>query len=168
MPPAFIERTRARFTPEAVPALPEAPSATNEMQEALEKWHSLRAYAQTVLDIARQTSEANRNLIAENSALHRQIEQLMEEISEVRRENRIAQAYAQNMRGRAGAVVEVVESMHREALQFASHSIHEAEEATPAEKAETAEVHDSIVRISQDRPTASRTVLPENLFPSPR
>lgn len=161
MTPTFVRRTRARFEPSVATELP---PPLPPLRDPAEEWNTLRTYAAKVAEVAATTAEANRNLIAENAALHRRIEHLEVQNAEVLRENRIAQSYAQSLRTRVTTIREALQTAENESLQFASNSVRERVAPTPEENAAGEEVQEVLSRIQPSGQSGGTTALAPNRF----
>lgn len=151
---ALFRRDREPITePEVV--LPPPPEA-NPFTEAQGKWSELRQYAERAMDIARQVTAENRQLLADKDSLGREVDRLLAQVVQLQRSNRMLNAYTASVRTRARVVLEAAEALEREA----THQAHHAGETQPEPPEETAaEVAPAIERHTPTMP-------PTNEFPN--
>jgi hypothetical protein len=160
MPPPFIQRVRQRFDPQAAAELPPPPP---DIRGALEQWETFRDYAAQVASIATATAEANRHLLAENAALQRQVEHLMNQNDAILRDNRTVHAYAQNLRSRLTAIREALQNAENESLEFATVSVR-TRIPTAQEDQDAEEVREVLSRV---RPQTQPPAPPPTPAPPP-
>lgn len=155
---AFLRRDREPITePEVV--LPPPPEA-NPFTEAQDKWGELRRYAEQAMDVSRRVAAENRQLLADNAALGRQVDHLLAENIRLLKDNRVIRAYATATRTRLTVIREAIEQAEREALHSAASHDREPERADTAE--EESQLREVVAGIERHNPTMP----PTNEFPN--
>lgn len=141
MVPNFVMRMRDR-------GLPAEPPRENPYENAHEKWDELREYAAKVLQMAEETNDTNRTLVAQNEALQTEVERLTLLVNQLSRENRVISAFGEHLRTRLTVIREGIETAERESLEYAHQTVTTRDEPTPKEAAEVRNVVGNIARIN--------------------
>jgi DNA anti-recombination protein RmuC len=116
MPQTLMQRLRDS-------GLPLEPPAENPAAVASASWEQLHAYAAKVLEMAHQTDDDNKRLIAQNESCMRENARLVEELARVNRELRATVAYAESIRTRLTSIAEQINAAASQSLQHANQSL---------------------------------------------
>jgi hypothetical protein len=148
---AFRRRHEPLTDPEAEPA---PPRAANPFEEAIRHWNELKSFAERMAHQAAGTAAENRQLLADNDALGREVDRLLHLLNEALRDNRLIRAYATALRTRLTILRENAEQADRESLEYARHAVDPPTQPEPPaeETAALAEVVEGIHRVGTAPP----------------
>jgi hypothetical protein len=132
---------------------PSPPPLVNPFEEAIRQFRELRDFAERQAHYARKVAAENRQLLADNDGLGREVDRLLNLSAELAKDNRLIRAYATSVRTRLTVIREAIENADRESLQYAHNEATEPQPELPTEEtAELAEVVEGIHRVNGTEP----------------
>lgn len=149
MAPSFVRTMRER-------GLPEEPPIENPHEVARQQWEALREYATKVAEVARETDDANKALMAENESLRRENDHLYEQVDKISREYRATSAFAESLRTRLKSIEEQIAAALQESMEYAQRSAREPARAHKPDESFEREVRKVM--------SISGTTLPANAY----